>query len=82
MSAAGTGFYYTMKRQRVKEKMMLRKYDPIGKLQSPYSCYIDQPLGLLHLVSMSFLYSEEACFVCGTKAKEEVMTVHGTHPFI
>ena len=38
MSAAGTGFYYTMKRQRVKEKMMLRKYDPIGKLQSVYSC--------------------------------------------
>jgi len=30
MSAAGTGFYYTMKRQRVKERMMLRKYDPIG----------------------------------------------------
>lgn len=26
---------------------------------------------------MSFLYSEEACFVCGTKAKEEVMNVHG-----
>ena len=38
MSAAGTGFYYTMKRQRVKEKMILRKYDPIGKLQSPHSC--------------------------------------------
>jgi len=29
MSAAGTGFYYTLKRPRIKERMILRKYDPI-----------------------------------------------------
>jgi len=31
MSAAGTGFYYTLKRPRIKERMILRKYDPIGQ---------------------------------------------------
>lgn len=31
MSAAGTGFFYTMRRPRIRDKMILRKYDPIGK---------------------------------------------------
>ncbi len=30
MSAAGTGFYYTAKRVRGKEKLNLVKYDPVG----------------------------------------------------
>ena len=29
VSAAGTGFFYTVKRQRLKERMILRKYDPV-----------------------------------------------------
>lgn len=36
MSAAGTGFYYTVKKARGKEKMVLRKYDPIGE-HRPYN---------------------------------------------
>jgi ribosomal protein L33 len=31
MSAAGTGFYYTTKRVRGKDKLNLVKYDPVGK---------------------------------------------------
>ena len=30
VSAAGTGFYYTVRKPRVKERMILRKYDPVG----------------------------------------------------
>ena len=30
MSAAGTGFYYTAKRVRGKDKLNLVKFDPIG----------------------------------------------------
>jgi len=29
VSAAGTGFYYTVRKQRLKERMILRKYDPV-----------------------------------------------------
>lgn len=29
MSAAGTGFFYTVRKQRLKERMVLRKYDPV-----------------------------------------------------
>lgn len=29
MSAAGTGFFYTVRKPRLKEKMVLRKYDPV-----------------------------------------------------
>ena len=34
-SAAGTGYYYTIRRPKSKmglDKMTLRKYDPVGKL--------------------------------------------------
>ena len=31
LSAAGTGYFYTFKRPRLAEKMVLRKYDPVGK---------------------------------------------------
>ena len=31
VSAAGTGYYHTIKNPRAREKMMLRKYDPKGK---------------------------------------------------
>ena len=31
MSAAGTGFYYTLKKPRIRERMTLRKYDPVGQ---------------------------------------------------
>jgi ribosomal protein L33 len=30
LSAAGTGFFYTATRPRLAEKMVLRKYDPVG----------------------------------------------------
>ena len=29
MSAAGTGYFYTVRKQRVKARMTLRKYDPV-----------------------------------------------------
>lgn len=29
LSQAGTGFFYTVKRPRLKPKMTLRKYDPV-----------------------------------------------------
>lgn len=29
VSAAGTGFFYTVRKPRLKEKMTLRKYDPV-----------------------------------------------------
>ena len=29
VSAAGTGFFYTVRKQRLKERMTLRKYDPV-----------------------------------------------------
>ena len=29
LSQAGTGFFYTVKRPRVAEKIVLRKYDPV-----------------------------------------------------
>lgn len=32
VSAAGTGFYYTIKKPRLRERMTLRKYDPVGML--------------------------------------------------
>ena len=32
MSAAGTGFYYALRKPRNREKMVLRKYDPVGML--------------------------------------------------
>ena len=30
VSAAGTGYFYTVVRQRGKEKLVLRKFDPLG----------------------------------------------------
>lgn len=35
LSAAGTGYYYTIRKVRGKDKMTLRKYDPIGKRPRP-----------------------------------------------
>ncbi|CAI8004791.1 39S ribosomal protein L33, mitochondrial [Geodia barretti] len=29
VSAAGTGFFYTVRKPRLKERMTLRKYDPV-----------------------------------------------------
>ena len=31
VSAAGTGYFYTIKKPRIKPKMTLRKYDPVGE---------------------------------------------------
>lgn len=31
LSAAGTGFYYSVKKPRAKDAMTLRKYDPVGE---------------------------------------------------
>lgn len=31
MSAAGTGYFYTLRKPRLRERMTLRKYDPIGE---------------------------------------------------
>lgn len=33
VSAAGTGYSFNTKRGRLKEKMVLRKHDPLGKTQ-------------------------------------------------
>jgi ribosomal protein L33 len=30
MSAAGTGYFYTIKKPRIRDRMTLRKYDPVG----------------------------------------------------
>lgn len=32
LSAAGTGYFYTIKKPRIKDRMTLRKYDPVGRL--------------------------------------------------
>lgn len=32
VSAAGTGFFYTIKKPRIKDRMTLRKYDPVGRI--------------------------------------------------
>lgn len=43
MSAAGTGFYYALRKPRNREKMVLRKYDPVGmllRLCSPQSTHV------------------------------------------
>lgn len=43
MSAAGTGFYYALRKPRNREKMVLRKYDPVGVLLglcSPQSTHV------------------------------------------
>ena len=32
LSAAGTGYFYTIKKPRIKDRMTLRKYDPVGKM--------------------------------------------------
>ncbi|XP_031695577.1 large ribosomal subunit protein bL33m [Anarrhichthys ocellatus] len=32
MSAAGTGYFFNTKRNRLREKLVLRKNDPFGKL--------------------------------------------------
>ena len=31
LSAAGTGYFYTIRKPRLRERMTLRKYDPVGK---------------------------------------------------
>ena len=36
MSAAGTGYYYTIKKPRIRERMTLRKYDPVGECVGGY----------------------------------------------
>lgn len=35
VSAAGTGYFYTIKKPRIRERMTLRKYDPVGMLSKP-----------------------------------------------
>ena len=40
VSAAGTGYFYTIKKARMKDKMTLRKYDPIGKHFSSGTKYV------------------------------------------
>lgn len=37
MSAAGTGYFFNTKRNRLTEKLVLRKHDPVGKM-CPISC--------------------------------------------
>lgn len=32
VSAAGTGYFYTIKKPRIKDRMTLMKYDPVGML--------------------------------------------------
>ena len=32
MSAAGTGYFFNTKRNRLREKLVLRKHDPVGEL--------------------------------------------------
>lgn len=31
LSAAGTGYFYTIKKPRIRDRMTLRKYDPVGR---------------------------------------------------
>ena len=31
LSAAGTGYFYTIRKCRLRERMTLRKYDPVGE---------------------------------------------------
>ena len=31
LSAAGTGYFYTIRKPRLRERMTLRKYDPVGE---------------------------------------------------
>lgn len=32
MSAAGTGYFFNTKRNRLRDKLVLRKHDPFGKI--------------------------------------------------
>lgn len=38
MSAAGTGYCFNTKRNRLRDKMVLRKHDPFGKKQLNMLC--------------------------------------------
>ena len=31
LSAAGTGYFYTIRKPRLRERMTLHKYDPVGE---------------------------------------------------
>lgn len=39
VSAAGTGYFYTIKKPRIRERMTLRKYDPVGMSSSNSQYY-------------------------------------------
>lgn len=53
MSQAGTGFSFNTKRSRLREKLTLLHYDPVGKIQRSYSMMnsmLSSPVALSRLM--------------------------------
>lgn len=48
VSAAGTGYFFNTKRNRLKDKLVIRKHDPFGKtIQMTYSTVVVIPVIVL-----------------------------------
>lgn len=60
VSAAGTGYFYVIKKPKTRPQMMLRKYDPRGQIYNSllmlhYACYVCNS----HTVRQHVLFIEQ-----------------------
>ena len=62
MSAAGTGYFYTIKKPRLRERMTLRKYDPVGEdlhMIFAHDCIVNLSFALFTTVRKHVLFIEQ-----------------------
>lgn len=56
VSAAGTGYFFNTKRNRLRDKLVLRKHDPFGKLWMTSSARTNSVLQMIDTHESSLLY--------------------------
>ena len=59
VSAAGTGYFYTIRKPRIRDKMTLMKYDPVGEWSQGGACDAHNVISVY-----LYCYSEKTCTLC------------------
>jgi len=78
MSQAGTGFFYTVQRPRLKPKMVLRKYDPVGECQQRHDqLCTDVPLTRSFAPNLPFCHRPVVCRVPVSAVRQHVLFKEG-----